>query len=222
MKERTSRVVAKLPVNVATFLLNEKRNIISEVEKRCEVTVVLVPDPHMDMPKYDIQRLRDDEIRAPGAVNTSYKMVTPPEPAPLPSSERNKAAPEQAVVKGINHSTPAPVFASETPAGPGIFVRIWRALFGTGGEKKRNAPERSPREHRGPRQEFQRRDRNDRDRNRGRDRDRGDRGRNRDDRSERGDRSNQAPRQGQNQGGSQPRRDDRPDRNQQGRGPERG
>src|SRR5579859_6964519 len=175
MKERTSRVVAKLPVNVATFLLNEKRNIISEVEKRCEVTVVLVPDPHMDMPKYDIQRLRDDETRTPGAVNTSYKMITAPEPAPLPSSERNKAAPEQAVVKGINPSIPAPVVVSETPAGPGIFVRVWRALFGTG-EKKRSAPERSHREHRGPRQEFQRRDRNDRDRNRGRDRDRGDRG----------------------------------------------
>jgi len=222
MKERTARVVAKLPVNVATFLLNEKRPIISEIEQRCHVSVVLVPNPHMDMPKYDIQRLRDDEARAPGAPTTSYKMVTAPEPAALPSSERNKAAPEQPAVQGINHSTPAPVFAAETAEKPGILVRVWRALFGTGEKKKRPAPER-PREHR-PRQEFGRRDRNDRDRNRGRDRDRGDRdrgGRNRDERGDRGDRNAQRQGQDRNQnqagGGQQPRRE-RDDRN---RGQER-
>ena len=71
MKERTSRVVAQLPVEVATFLLNEKRQIISDVEKRCGVSVVLVPNPHLDTPRYDIQRLRDDEARQPGSVETS-------------------------------------------------------------------------------------------------------------------------------------------------------
>jgi len=222
MKERTSRVVAKLPVNVATFLLNEKRGIISEIEKRCSVSVVLVPNPHLDMPKYDIQRLRDDEARAPGAATTSYKLVTAPEPEPLPSSERAKEAAEAPAVKGINPSMPAPVFATEAVAQPGIFVRLWRALFGTG-EKKRS-PERSPREHRAPRQEFQRRDRHDRDRGRGRDRDR-----NRGSRDERGDRDrdrdrNRQQAQGQGAGSNQNQkreergdRNERNDRNQQGR-----
>ncbi|HEX4299397.1 MAG TPA: Rne/Rng family ribonuclease [Gammaproteobacteria bacterium] len=217
MKERTSRVVAKLPINVATFLLNEKRSIISEIEARCHVTVVLVPNPHLDMPKYDIQRMRDDEVRVPGVTNTSYKLVTAPEPAPLPSSERAKEAPEAPAVKGINPSTPAPVFASETAPTPGLFVRIWNSLFGTGEKKKRPAPERAPREHRGPRQEFQRRDRNDRDR--GRNRDRGDRNRPRGERDDRGG----AQRQASASNGSQPRRDERGDRdrNQQSRGPDR-
>ena len=213
MKERTSKVVAKLPVPVATFLLNEKRGIISEIEKRCEVSVVLVPNPHLDMPKYDIQRMRDDEARAPGAVNTSYKMVTAPEPEPLPSSERAKEAAEAPAVKGINPPTPAPVFASETAEQPGIFVKLWRSLFGTGEKKKRVAPERS-RESR-PRQEFQRRDRNDRDRGRGRDRG------NRNERGERGDRDRNRPQGQQGQGaGQNPKREERGernDRNQQGR-----
>ncbi|HEX2667899.1 MAG TPA: Rne/Rng family ribonuclease [Gammaproteobacteria bacterium] len=215
MKERTSRVVAKLPVNVATFLLNEKRGIISEIEKRCQVTVVLVPHPHMDMPKYDIQRIRDDEARAPGATNTSYKLVTAPEPEPLPSSERTKEAPEAPAVKGINPSMPAPVFTPETVERPGIFVKLWRALFGTGAETEKKRPERSPREHRGPRQEFGRRDRNERDRSRGRDRERGNRHR-----DERGDRDRNAQRQGQgqNQGGGGQKREERGDRNQQARG----
>ena len=220
MKERTSKVVAKLPVTVATFLLNEKRGIISEIEKRCSVSVVLVPNPHLDMPKYDIQRMRDDEARAPGAANTSYKMVTAPEPEPLPSSERAKEAAEAPAVKGINPSTPAPIFASETVEQPGIFVKLWRSLFGTGEneKKKRATPERS-RESR-PRQEFQRRDRNDRDRGRGRDRG----NRNRDDRGERGDRDRNRPQgqQGQASAGGGQKREERPDRNQQGRNQERG
>jgi ribonuclease E len=217
MKERTARVVAKLPVNVATFLLNEKRSIISEIEKRCQVTVVLVPNPHLEMPKYDIQRLRDDEARAPGAASTSYKLVTAPEPEPLPSSERAKEAPEQPAVKGINPSAPAPLFAPEAVEQPGILVKIWRALFGTGEKKKRAAPERSPREHRPPRQEFNRRDRNDRDRGRGRDRDRG---RNRDERGDRDrDRNRQQAQQSQGGSGDQnQKREERGDRNQQARG----
>ncbi|MGE5625810.1 MAG: Rne/Rng family ribonuclease [Bacillota bacterium] len=212
MKERTSRVVAQVPVSVATFLLNEKRSMLTGVEQRCGVNVVLVPNPHLDMPKYDIQRLRDDEARQPGAANTSYKLVTAPEPPPLPSSERNREAPEQPAVQGLIPTTAAPVSGTAQASGPGLFVRLWRALFGTG-EKKR--PAERHREHRGPRQDFSRHDR-DRDRDRGgRHRDRGDRHRGRD-RDDRGDRSpqRQGQGQGQNQGGG--RRDERnTGRNQQ-------
>jgi ribonuclease E len=213
MKERTSRVVAQVPVTVATFLLNEKRSILAGIEQRCGVNVVLVPNPHLDMPKYDIQRLRDDEVRQPGTTNTSYKLVTAPEPPPLPSSERNREAPEQPAVKGLSPSTPAPIAtAPEQPSGPGIFVRIWRALFGTG--EKKTTPERH-REHRGPRQEFRR----DRDRDRGgRHRDRGDRPRSRD----RDDRDRNPQRQGQSQGGGNPRRDDRNQNRNQDRNQDRG
>jgi len=212
MKERTSRVVVQVPVNVATFLLNEKRSMLMGVEQRCGVNVVLVPNPHLDMPKYDIQRLRDDELRQPGTTNTSYKLVTAPEPPPLPSSERSREAPEQPAVKGLTPATAAPVFSAEqAPSGPGLFVRLWRVLFGTG-EKKR-VPEKH-REHRGPRQDFSRRDR---DRG-GRHRDRGDRHRSRD-RDERGDRN--PPRQGQNQNQGSGRRDERnsgrPDRQERDR-----
>ncbi|HEV2110326.1 MAG TPA: Rne/Rng family ribonuclease [Gammaproteobacteria bacterium] len=186
MKERTARVVAQLPVSVATYLLNEKRPILSAVEQRCGVNVVLVPNPHLDMPKYEIQRLRDDEVRQPGAVNTSYKLVTEPPAPTLPTAERDREAPEQPAVKGITPATPAPVSQVETQSQPGIFVRMWRALFGSG-EKPRT--QERHREHRGPRQDFSRRDR-DRGRDRDRNRDRGERhrSRDRDDRGDRGDR----------------------------------
>ncbi|MGA9852304.1 MAG: Rne/Rng family ribonuclease [Gammaproteobacteria bacterium] len=166
MKERTSRVVAQLPVNVATFLLNEKRQIISEVEKRCGVNVVLVPNPHLDSPRYDIQRMRDDELQQSGAANTSYKLVTEPAPAPLPGAEpRREPAPEPAV-KGIAPATPAPVSRVEAPRKPGTLTRLWRALFGSG-EKSVQAEPSRPRPLRREEHSWQSRERN-RDRDRGR------------------------------------------------------
>ena len=185
MKERTARVVAQLPVDVATYLLNEKRPVISAVEQRCGVNVVLVPNPHLDMPRYEIQRLRDDEVRQPGAVNTSYKLVTAPEPATLPPSaeKSGREAPEQPAVKGIEPATPAPISRVESaptaPTGPGIVTRLWNVLFAPA-EKPATEPAR--REPRPARQEFGHRDRGrDRDRDRGgRNRDRGDRHRSRD------------------------------------------
>ncbi|MGA9855930.1 MAG: Rne/Rng family ribonuclease [Gammaproteobacteria bacterium] len=132
MKERTSRVVAQLPLDVATFLLNEKRPIISEVEKRCGVNVVLVPNPHIDSPRYDIQRLRDDELQQPGATTTSYKLVTEPVPAPLPGAETKHEPAEEPAVKSVAPAKPVPASRVEGPRKLGILTRLWRSLFGSG------------------------------------------------------------------------------------------
>ncbi|MDE2090597.1 MAG: Rne/Rng family ribonuclease [Gammaproteobacteria bacterium] len=142
MKERTSRVVAQLPLDVATFLLNEKRPIISEVEKRCGVSVVLVPNPHMDSPRYDIQRLRDDELQQPGATTTSYKLVTEPAPAPLPGAVTKHEPPEEPAVKSITPAKPVPPSRVEVPHKPGIFTRLWCALFGSGEKPVASPPPR--------------------------------------------------------------------------------
>ncbi len=62
MKEKTRRIVVQLPVEVATFLLNEKRESIAAIESRNKVGLVLVPNRHLDTPDYEIRRIRDDEI----------------------------------------------------------------------------------------------------------------------------------------------------------------
>ena len=169
MKEHTSRVVAQLPVNVATFLLNEKRHIISEVEKRCGVNVVLVPNPHMDSPRYEIQRLREDEAQPAGTAVSSYKLVTePPEPEP-PGTEAKREPPPEPAVKSIVPATPAPVSHAETPPKPGALVRLWRALFGRGEQPPVHVP--APRPQPARRQDNYRPDRDrQHPRDRGRDR----------------------------------------------------
>ncbi|HKV96744.1 MAG TPA: Rne/Rng family ribonuclease [Gammaproteobacteria bacterium] len=166
MKDRTSRVVAQLPVNVATFLLNEKRHIIAEVEKRCGVSVVLVPNPHLDSPRYEIQRMRDDEVPSAAGATSSYKLVTEPPTPEVPGAEIKREAPPEPAVKTIVPSTPAPVSRVDAPARPGILVRMWRALFASGPRPPAPAPRSQP-----PRQQDN--NRFDRDRPHARDRDRG-------------------------------------------------
>ena len=144
MKERTSRVVAQLPVNVATFLLNEKRHIISEVEKRCGVSVVLVPNPHMDSPRYEIQRLREDEAQPAATAVSSYKLMTEPPAPESPGAEAKREPPPEPAVKSIVPSTPAPVSHAEAPSKPGSLVRLWRALFGRGEQPPAPAPAARP------------------------------------------------------------------------------
>ena len=67
MKENTAAVHAQVPVDVATFLLNEKRSEFHSIEARLKVSVVLIPNIHLETPNYTVTRLRHDELNQTGA-----------------------------------------------------------------------------------------------------------------------------------------------------------
>jgi len=124
LKESTARIVANLPINVATYLLNEKRTVIREIEKRHNLEIMLIPNPDMESPKYDIQRLRNKETDDLG--KSSYELISSPTepelimPAPI-------VKPEEPVVKGIIPQGPAP---SGLPNTKGFINKLWDSLFG--------------------------------------------------------------------------------------------
>ena len=161
-KERTARVIAQVPVEVATFLMNEKREALSSIEKKGTVDIVLVPNANMQTPNYTIRRVRDDETQLAENTGTSYLLATPPaEPAAASdaaSGRDKKPVAQPAVVPMLAASAAplpaAPVVAKPEPAvtKPGVFVRIWRALFGTGSPAPADMqhaprPQRPEREH---------------------------------------------------------------------------
>lgn len=74
LKEHTGSVLAQVPVDVATYLLNEKRNDITKLEARHCVRILLVPNPHLETPHFDIQRVREDD-ESFDADLSSYKRV---------------------------------------------------------------------------------------------------------------------------------------------------
>ncbi|MCE2715368.1 MAG: Rne/Rng family ribonuclease [Acidibacter sp.] len=181
-KDRTSKVIAEVPVEVATYLINEKREWLRTLEDKSDVELIIVPNLNIDTPEYSIRRVRDDEADLPEVKRLSYQMPTPAK-VPDPAGTREKQAhQEPAAVPTFLPTTPAPIVvqapapaaaAKAVDAGPqlGIFVRLWRWLFGAPAPQQDESASRNGR---------QRQDRRDRDRNerggRGRDRDRNERG----------------------------------------------
>ena len=198
-KDRTSKVIVEVPVEVATYLINEKREWLRTLEDKSDVELIVIPNLNIDTPEYSIRRVRDDESETPEFKRLSYQMPTPAKVPEASSTREKQAAQEPAAVPTFLPTTPAPIVVqapapvvvastATVAAGPqlGIFVRLWRWLFGA------PTPVEPVRENRG-------------DRGRGRDRDRGGRGRDRD-RNER-----------EARGGDRGRDRNRGDRGQQGR-----
>ncbi|MDY0012411.1 MAG: Rne/Rng family ribonuclease [Rhodocyclaceae bacterium] len=140
MKENTGAVHVQVPVDVATFLLNEKRVDIARIELRHKINLILIPNRHLETPQHEIVRLRHDQLNQDDLHLPSYKMVENPaegEYQPPSSSREARPARPEAAVKGIAPEQPAPVVAPKpprTPAAPaaarpleapqGLFARI--------------------------------------------------------------------------------------------------
>lgn len=115
-KDRTAQIRAILPVTVATYLLNEKRHAVHDIELRQDVRVVIVPNPNMETPHYEVVRLRDDHTVAT-TNDVSYNMQPDPEDEDI--LETTSAATQQtpvkevAAVRSVAPKTPAPEKTAE-------------------------------------------------------------------------------------------------------------
>src|SRR6056297_57207 len=138
-KERSSRIIAEVPVDVGTYLLNEKRDWLGEIEQRDGVQLVIVPRENLESPKYAIRRVRDDAIALAENAGVSYQL--PPAEGDTPEETtpglQPKRAPEQPAVSGIVPATPVPTPPPPPeparPAAPGFWARLL-AVF-TGGQQ---------------------------------------------------------------------------------------
>ncbi|MDZ7754298.1 MAG: ribonuclease E [Gammaproteobacteria bacterium] len=146
MKEKTGKVVAQLPVNVATFLLNEKRHMIQAFESREGVQIILVPNPDFETPHYDIQRVREDELTHDAFQKNSSDLATKPSLDEEIVQLTPPARTEEPAVKPIPPAAPAPAAPAQAKpeergnAGDaGLIRRLWGSLFG-GTENAMEAP----------------------------------------------------------------------------------
>ncbi|MFY0475644.1 Rne/Rng family ribonuclease [Achromobacter marplatensis] len=134
MKENTAAVHAQVPVDVATYLLNEKRADITKMEARLKVNLMLIPNKHLETPHHHIERLRHDDPRLE-ELKTSFELVeAPATDAPWQPRESEIKARPEALVKGITPSQPAPV---STPAASVAAPAAPAAAGGLGGLFKR-------------------------------------------------------------------------------------
>jgi ribonuclease E len=112
MKDNTAAVHAQVPVDVATFLLNEKRTDVQAVELRHKVNILLIPNIHLETPQHTFVRLRQDEASPEGLPQASYRMVALPtadESRDTSPAGDTKTPRPEAAIKGVTPSQPAPM-----------------------------------------------------------------------------------------------------------------
>ncbi|UNK57116.1 Rne/Rng family ribonuclease [Pseudoxanthomonas daejeonensis] len=200
MKENTGQVLVQAPVEIANFLLNEKRGALREIEQRHDAPIIIVADEQLHTPHYEVTRLRENELGEESG-KPSYQRGTPrklPVHAltkaqlniPPPPAVTRVAPPRPAPVREEREEAPAPVAAAPAPRAPapapaaGGVVGFFKRLFGGGDVATAPSPERQ--------------------------------GDGRGNRSDRGDRNDRARRDGRNEGGGQ--RDNRGNPQQKQRG----
>ncbi len=155
LKERSSMVRALVPLNIASYLLNEKRKDVAEIERRTKTHIVIVPNVNMETPQYEVQRIRDDLAIAESDV-PSYQLTEFATPIEEPIRDNPPPPPrEQASVKALTPSAPAPKSkAKADPAAkkPGIFKKLAASLFSEGeqpAEPQPRQPRGAPKRHDG-------------------------------------------------------------------------
>ena len=166
MKDKTGRIVARLPIEVATFLLNEKREEVFGIEKGTGVQIILVPDPSMTLPDYQVERVREEDQRHESAREPSYELTAEVDAAPAFATEPAAPADEPAV-RAVPPPAPAPARPSSptgVPRKAGLLARLRQILFGESGESAPpQPPVRTPSRHgrHGARRDAARRGRGD-------------------------------------------------------------
>ena len=215
MKENTAAIHTQVPVEVAAFLLNEKRPEVIKIETRFKVNVLMIPNKHLETPHYKLERLRHDDPRLDDQ-KASYVMAEEAAreletDTTVSKKDADVKVRPEAAVKGITPNAPAPVSQPRPARGEpakaessgGFFVFI-KSLFSS------STPEPKP-EPVAPR-----------GRNQGRNGDRNNRNGNRGRRGERAERPAVAATEGATtEGGNRNRNGRNGNRNQNGPKPER-
>jgi ribonuclease E len=151
-KEHSAEIRAIVPLSVGTFLLNEKRESISNIEERNRTRVVILSDPKMDTPHFDVQRLRSADVEE----TESYKLEVPGSdasgadasliPAPMPT-------PRKPAVERITPSQPAPEQTkrkrqtSSAKKSPGLIASILGFFGGLFADDDKNKKGKGKKQH---------------------------------------------------------------------------
>ncbi|GAB4351478.1 MAG: hypothetical protein Kow0073_06700 [Immundisolibacter sp.] len=141
LKERTGRLAVQVPVAVATYLLNEKRDAVAELGQRLGVSPIILPNPALETPHYELERTRVQDLNKRILETPSHELALT-----MPAAD-TAAAPalplaQPAAVQRMARSTPPPQtpVVVEPPVQVGFFTRLWRALFGSAAAPENPTP----------------------------------------------------------------------------------
>ena len=147
MKEKTGKVIAKVPVDVGTFLLNEKRLPLQEIEQRHKVDLIIVPQAIFETPNFAVQRVRSDDNENEG--KSSYQLADVEE-TNIDFTTTTRREIEQPAVTSVSIEAHAPAPSQVKPkktkssSSPGVLRRLFTWLFGSGSKPQPRKSNRRP------------------------------------------------------------------------------
>ena len=142
MKDATAQLVVQLPVEAAAFLLNEKRQEVGGIESRHDVRVLVLPNPNLETPQYDLKRVRQQDLALAGPREASYQLISRTPAAEIEVGTRDTRPTEGPAVKDVLRDTrdtpapqppppPLPLSFESKGGGHGNFIRrLFSSLFG--------------------------------------------------------------------------------------------
>jgi ribonuclease E len=138
MKQQTSEIRLQVPIDVATYLINEKRETITILERRHAIRVVVLPNHNLQSPHYHVERLRQQESENAETIGAaSYQLLSEVTTVTKDNphlTARVKEMPREPMSPAIKTITQAPT-PSEKPSSSGLIKRLWSAVFGATDEK---------------------------------------------------------------------------------------
>ncbi len=142
MKKGTEKVIAHLPIDCATFLLNEKRSMLQEIENRLRVAIIILPSKHLETPAYDIERIKTVESEDEKASHEQIKEEEIPAPE---FAKQTRAKFEKPAIKEFLPDSPAPVQNKKTSAS--LIQRFWQKLIGSSEKEEEEVKPSRPRKN---------------------------------------------------------------------------
>ena len=172
MKERTGEIQAQVPVAVATYLLNEKREPLRAIEDAHNVRVVIIPNQNLETPHFEVERIRDDQTTA--QPSHEMELLEGNKDADIASAQDTEIKTQEPAVKLMAPDTappapkPAPAPAATAKENLGILARFftWLAQIFTSEPKPAKVKKPQPQGKGNPRQQHSRGGRGGNNRNR--------------------------------------------------------
>ena len=126
LKVNTSKVIAELPIQIAAYLMNEKRNEVNNINENNNVSIIIVPSAELESPKYKLTRYRSDNDESQN--KSSYELIEKSTDSSYVFSEEKKDKADEPTVKGIKPKNPIPI--KSTSSLTKIIKSIKNIIFG--------------------------------------------------------------------------------------------
>ncbi len=130
LKKKVAQIQVQLPVEMATYIINEKRTHLPAIEKRHGVEVIVIANPHLQMPHYSITSIKQDNMGK--GKKPSYELIEEPK-AMFIKADDERLSTDKPAVEGYGKTA-----KSENDAKDGLIKKLWQIIFGIKSNKDTN------------------------------------------------------------------------------------